>query len=294
MFVKRFVWGCVMGVLLSAGASAADGPSTGSGSAKGGGFPFFAFCMDTHDSEKRDVTEQAALLKELGYDGLGHLWLDGLEERVKSLEGTGLRLFQLCLRVNLSKDKAPYDPRLKELIPLLKGQRSQLTLIMSGLPPSDESGDARAVEIVREIADLAQAQEAQVILYPHTNDWMERVEDGVRVAKKVNRPNVGTMFNLCHWLKVDGKSDLRVLLGDAMPHLFAVSVHGADKAEAVQSGDGNWIQALGQGSYDVGAFLKLLEELKYTGPVGLQCYGIQGDARTHLTQSIAAWKRYNK
>ncbi len=31
--------------------------------------PFFAFCMDTHDTKQRTLPQQAELLKELGYDG---------------------------------------------------------------------------------------------------------------------------------------------------------------------------------------------------------------------------------
>lgn len=30
-----------------------------------------------------------------------------------------------------------------------------------------------------------------------------------------------------------------------------------------------------------------------SGPVGLQCYGLKGDPRVHLRQSIAAWKAYS-
>ncbi len=36
--------------------------------------------------------------------------------------------------------------------------------------------------------------------------------------------------------------------------------------------------------------LKTLDELGYTGPVGLQCFGIGGDAREHLARSMAAWR----
>ncbi|MGB0070881.1 MAG: hypothetical protein WBQ11_22900, partial [Isosphaeraceae bacterium] len=37
--------------------------------------------------------------------------------------------------------------------------------------------------------------------------------------------------------------------------------------------------------------LKTLDELGYTGPVGLQCFGIGGDAREHLARSMAAWRK---
>lgn len=251
---------------------------------------FFPFCIDTHDSEKRSLEEQAAMLDELGYSGMGHLWLDNITERLETLAAHDLKLYQITLLVSIDPEKEAYDPRLKEVLPLLKGRHVQLLPIISGMPPSDPAGDPRAVEIIREMAGLAAPHDVEILLYPHTNDWLERIDDAVRVAKKVDRPNVGAMFNLCHWLKVDGKSDLRELLTTALPHLRALSIHGADTAKEVQDGTGNWIQPLGQGSYDVAAFLKLLREIGYDGPVGLQCWGITGDTKAHLTQSMAAWK----
>lgn len=256
---------------------------------------FFAFCMDTHDSQKRTLEEQATLLEELGYDGAGHLWLDDLGERIKTLDAHGLKLFQVYLRVNIAPDATPaYDPRLKESLALLKGRDAMLALLISGGAPSDTAGDARAVELVREIADLAAEASVRVVLYPHSGDWLERVEDAVRVVQKADRPNVGVMFNLCHWLKVDDEENLKPLLTSAMPRLFAVSIHGADRATEIRAGTGNWIQPLDNGSFDVGALLDTLRDLGYRGPVGLQCYGIPGDAREHLTKSMAAWRHFTE
>lgn len=253
---------------------------------------FFAFCMDTHDSQKRTLEQQAALLEELGYDGAGHLWLDNLEERLKTLDAHGLRLFQVYLQVNIAADaNSPYDPRLKESLPLLRGRKTMLALLMSGAAPSDPALDERAVALVQEIADMANEAGVRVALYPHSGNWLEHVEDGLRIVQKAKRPNVGVMFNLCHWLKVDDEKNLKPLLTSAMPHLFAVSIHGADRAEEIHAGTGNWIQPLGNGSFDVGALLDTLRELGYQGPVGLQCYGIPGDARDHLTKSMTDWRR---
>ncbi len=254
--------------------------------------PFFAFCMDTHDSQERTLEEQAALLEELGYDGAGHLWLDELAERIATLDRHGLRLFQVALRVNIAPDTIPYDPRLEEILALVKDRDAMLALLISGGPPSDPGGDARAVELVREIAGLAAGAGVRVVLYPHSGDWLERVEDALRIVDKAECPNVGVMFNLCHWLKVSGEEDLEPLLTRAMPRLFAVSIHGADRAPEIRAGTGNWIQPLDSGSFDVDALLDLLQDLGYRGPVGLQCYGIPGDARGHLRRSMAAWRRY--
>jgi sugar phosphate isomerase/epimerase len=253
--------------------------------------PFFAMCMDTHDSEKRNLVDQAALLKELGYDGAGHLWLDNLKERLDTLDAAGLQLYQVYFRVNLAPDAEPFDQRLEATLPLLKGRQTMLAVLVSGRPPSTTEHDARAVEILGKIADMARASNVRVALYPHAGDWIERVEDGLRIVKKLDRPNVGVMLNLCHWLKVDDEKNLEPLLKAAQPHLFAVTICGADTAQQIHAGKGNWIQPLDAGSFDIPAFLAALDKINYTGPVGLQCYGIPGDAREHLTRSMGAWKK---
>jgi sugar phosphate isomerase/epimerase len=252
---------------------------------------FFAFCMDTHDAEKRTLEEQAALLAELGYDGAGHLWLDDLDQRVATLDAQGLKLSKVYLQVNIAPDATPYDPRLEQSLALLKDRGTLLAITLTGGKPSDPAGDARAVALVQEIADMAAAHGVRVVLYPHSGDWLERVEDALRILPKIDRTNVGVMFNLCHFLKVDDEENLKPLLQTAMPHLFAVSIHGADRAAEIQAGAGNWIQPLDSGSFDIAALLATLRELGYRGPIGLQCYGIQGDARDHLTRSMNAWQR---
>ncbi len=272
-----------------AGLAAAAEPKPSS--TRAGTNLFFAFCMDTHDSKRRTLEEQAGLLKELGYDGAGHLWLDKVAERLKTLDAAGLKLFQITLLVDITPGKPAYDARLKGVMPLLKGRGIQFALLMNGFKPSDPAGDAHAVEVIREIAGLAREADAQVLLYPHSFFWLERIEDALRVAEKVNRPNVGVMFNLCHWLRVSKDRDYKPLLTRAMPRLFAVSINGADEFDS-QPGWAHYIQPLGRGSFDMPAFLKALRQHGYTGPIGLQCYGIQGDARDSLAESMKAWRNY--
>ena len=272
-------------VLLTIAAATASG-------AEKAPFPLFTLCMDTHDSKHRTLPEQAVLLKELGYDGAGHLWLDNVKERLETLDAAGLKLFQIYVRVDIAADKTPYDQRLKEVLPLLKGRDVQIALLMSGMSPSNVAGDERAVPIIREIADMARDSGTKIVLYPHSGDWLEKVDDALRLARKAERPNVGVMFNLCHWLKVDKEENLKPLLAGAMPYLWVVSINGTDHADAIHAGTGNWLQPLDKGDYDVFVVLKTLKDLGYMGPVGLQCYGIEGDAKDHLTRSMAAWKKY--
>jgi sugar phosphate isomerase/epimerase len=257
--------------------------------------PFFPFCIDMPDAKKRNLAEQAAMLKELGYDGVGHIWLDRVEERIKTLDAAGLKLYQITMTVSLATNKPPYDvKKFKDALALVKGRNVQFLLIVNGAKPSDATLDDRAVAIVREMSDLARESGSQLLLYPHTRDWIERIEDAVRVAEKVDRPNVGAMFNLCHFLRVCEDRDYKTRLQKAMPRLWAVSINGADERDEKPTGWSKYIQPLDSGTFDMAAFLKTLKGLGYKGPIGLQCFGIGGDARDHLARSMAAWRKLNE
>src|SRR5512141_1579800 len=69
---------------------------------------FFPFCIDWHDSKKRSMEQQAEMLKELGYSGVGHIWLDKLPERLKTLDAAGLKLYQITITVDIAPGKRAY------------------------------------------------------------------------------------------------------------------------------------------------------------------------------------------
>jgi sugar phosphate isomerase/epimerase len=151
-----------------------------------------------------------------------------------------------------------------------------------------------ALREVRTIADYAQSRGVRVALYPHAGFWVERVEEAVDLAERLNHPNVGVMFNLCHWLKMEGaERDPAPVLELALPRLFFVTVNGADTGDTRKMPWRQLIQPLGSGTYDVAAFLGKLVKTGYSGPVGFQGYGIQEDPRAVMTATMAAWRRMN-
>jgi len=252
--------------------------------------PFFAMDTGTKDARHRTPESQARMLKELGYDGYGG-GVGDIPGMLKVLDAHGLKMFNIY--TGLTIDDGQYDPKLKAAIKALKGRQTFIWLFVRSKKhkPSSPDGDESGVKSIREIADLAAASGLKVALYPHTGCWIERVEDAVRVAKKVDRKNVGVTFNLCHWLRVDKEKNLRPLLKLAAPHLFLVTINGAD------SGGKDWktlIQTLDRGTYDVGKVLTALKKLGYTGPIGLQGYGIGGDVYDNLKRSMAAWRRLSR
>jgi sugar phosphate isomerase/epimerase len=193
----------------------------------------------------------------------------------------------------MDPDQPKYDPTLKETIAALKGRDTIVWLAMPGrkLAAGSAEGDERAVGILREIADLAAGSRLRVSLYPHHAFYVESVDDALRLMRKADRPNVSVTFNLCHWLRVDRKRDLEGLLKRAMPHLTVVTINGADT-----EGD-DWsrlIQPLGRGGYDMYGLLRTLDSLGYKGPIGFQGYGIKGDVRENLKESMRAWRMYGQ
>jgi hypothetical protein len=48
------------------------------------------------------------------------------------------------------------------------------------------------------------------------------------------------------------------------------------------------------GSFDTYQFVRTLKQLGYNGPIGLQHYGIKGDARENLKRSMNAWRQFSE
>jgi len=255
--------------------------------------PFFAFDNAIKDDKHKTAKEQIEMVKELGYDGIGGRLDKELKGLLKELDRNGLRLYSVYFGANIDADQEKYSPDLKEAIEMLKGRNTILWLFIQSkkLKPSMVEGDPRAVEIVQEIADMAADNGLRVALYPHTNFWLEKVEDAIRIARKAERKNVGVTFNLCHWLRTDDEKNMRSVITSAMPHLFVVSINGAD------SGGKDWkqlIQTLDRGTFNIRRFLRTLYRAGYTGPIGFQGYGIGGDAYDNLRRTMDAWLKLNK
>ena len=228
------------------------------------------------------LEDKVKVLHELGYWGIDYTLNHG--ELPKLLDLLDKYEVQLACVYMSPKLEDPVDPRLAESIRRMTGRPTRIELaIGSGrLKPSDRAGDELGVELLRRVSDLAEDRGPVVSVYPHTGQWAERVEDGVRLAQKCGRKNVGTNFNLVHWKWVKQETPQEQLIRDALPYLFAVSINGLS---------GRDIVPLDRGDYDVAGFVERLSKAGYKGPVGLQGYGIPSRSRDNLERSINAWRR---
>ncbi len=254
--------------------------------------PFFAF-DDAFDQVEFSIHEKAALLSQLGYDGIGYTGTQNIPQALVALKANELRMFSTYVSVNLSTEGAGYDPDLPQAIRQLDGEGTLLWLYVKAKAKSSTLDD-RAVKRIRRIADMAQKSGLRVALYPHYNYYVGTIEDALRVAKKVDRRNVGVTFNLCHFLKQHDAKEIEERLLEAMPHLFLVSICGADRGETKSMGWDRLIQPLGEGDFDVGTVLQILHEQKYSGAYGLQCYALPSQPQDHLKQSMKTWRSLTK
>ncbi len=253
-------------------------------------WPFFAFDNGT-GGQAVPFAEQAKMLKELGYDGIAYSGTRRIPEMLRALDSQGLKMLSIYVGANVDPGAPPYDAGLPAAIGELKGRDVQIWLFVLGKGPAGEAADQRAADIVRELAELAEPAGLRVALYPHVGFYVARVEDALRVVRRVGRKNVGVCFNLCHFLRLEDAQHLEARLAQARPHLLAVSINGADAGPPGQLGWDRLIQTLDRGTFDVGRVLKALKRLDYRGPIGLQCYAIPGDRRENLRRSIEAWRK---
>ena len=235
------------------------------------------------------------LLKDLGFDGIELEGLENADEKLRILDKYKLKVFMVYIQVDIEKEQ-PYDTRLNDFIKNVrdKGVALWLHIHSDKYGPSDPLGDELCVPVIQKLADFANDYDVKIALYPHSRFWLEKVGDAVRLTQKINRKNVGAVFNLCHFLKTDDRSTIEKSLRESIPYLAAVSINGADDGATRDMEWSRLIQPLGRGSFDVLNILRILRTNNYKGPVGLQCYDIKGDPSEFLRVSIESWHKYMK
>lgn len=234
------------------------------------------------------------LLSQRGYGGIMLSLKDApdrwarLPAYLKALRAHDMRLTAIHARFYI--EDGTYPQVIKDNLPLLKGTKVVLIPSVGSrtkLDRHDPEAVAMAVKILREMSDDAREHELGGIApYMHIGNWIETIDDNIRIAKAVNRRNVGVMFHLYHWQAVGGRgiAKLRTDLLHAKPYLLAVVIQGTDENKATH-------RILGEGTYDMVPLVKTLREIDYRGPLGTMGYTQSGDIPAKLALAHTAWKK---
>lgn len=260
---------------------------------------FYAFnnAFRTLPNAPEGLDAQAEFLVKLGYDGFSGHTSDPYFPRRASLDKVGLKMPEIYWGIEMdSIGNVSYKEGLKEVMKDSKDRNLIVALYSSAQAFNDkkEEGDPLLAKGIRELADFAAEYNVKVAIYPHVNNYCETIEHCLKIARLVDRKNFGIVFNTCHLLKVEGETNWEEKLLKAMPHLFMISLNGADSGDTQGMGWDRLIQPLGEGTFDTYKLVKLAKDNGYEGPFGLQCYNIKQDAEVALTKSITTWRDYQK
>ncbi|MDC0935146.1 TIM barrel protein [Pirellulales bacterium] len=120
----------------------------------------------------------------------------------------------------------------------------------------------------------------------HIGNWIETIDDNLRITKAVDRPNVGVMFHLHHWQAVGNRDQakLRADLTKVKPYRLIVVIQGTDNDEATH-------KIVGEGSFDIMPLVRTLREMDYQGPLGTMGYTQSGDIPGKLKRAYQAWEK---
>lgn len=199
----------------------------------------------------------------------------------------------LFTRVIMTQDP-PHPANLEESI--RKAAASGPGILWLAVTWEKDNPESRAAMIakVRALADLAAEVGWPASIYPHTGDTITLARDALPLVKEIGHPNLGVTINLAHEMRNGQGHALLETVDLVWQHLNSVTINGSD---AVPEGErvNDWkllIRPLGEGNFDPQPLLKKLRDKGYTGPIGLQCFGIDMPAKELLTLSMKAWRGY--
>ena len=243
-----------------------------------------------------NLEDQANLAKRLGYGGISGSGEESYPAFRQALDKVGLAIPEIYISIKIDPGVPAYNPLLKDLIKDSNKRDLLLTLHLHSdqFMKNKEEGDLKFAAVLTELADYAAKYKVKLSVYPHFSFYCEDVDHALKLVKMVNRPNLGVVVNLCHYLKVKGSAGIEQQLLKALPHLFMFSLCGADTGDTKTYDWDRLIKPLGEGTYDPYPLVKLLKDNGYKGRIGLQCYNIKMDAEANLTKSMATWNTYRE
>ncbi len=236
---------------------------------------------------------QIEILAERGYGGVMLSLKDDpkrwkmLPAYLEALKKHNMRLTAIHARFYI--EDGTYPQVIKDNLPLLKDTRVVLIPSVGSrkkLDRKDPKAVEMAVKILREMSDDAKKYGLGGIApYMHIGNWIETIDDNVRIAKAVARRNVGVMFHLHHWQAVGNRDydRLRADLVKSKPYLMIVVIQGTDKDKATH-------KILGEGTFDMAPLVRTLREIDYQGPLGTMGYTQSGDIPAKLDRAFKAWE----
>lgn len=262
--------------------------------------PFFALHnIIRGDSTYDTFDKQVELVKNAGFDGIEINQVANFKGMKAALDKHQFAGAYFYVRVTL---EAPhFEPDLAQCIAQLKGSSTVIApFIISEskrFKPSSHDADTTAVRLMQQVADWAKNAGLQVAIYPHYSFYVEQHDHALDIAKQAKRKNLGLTFNLCHWLATTPaaeRGELKPQLKAMRPYLKMATICGAnDVVTREKTIWDDYILPLGSGSFDTYSLVQyLVQDLKFKGPIGVQCYNIKANKPQLVQNTMTVWTQY--
>lgn len=251
------------------------------------------------DSTYTTYDQQVALIKRIGYDGVEINQLEAYHGMREALKKHNLKGSYFYVRIDA--DATELDSNLMQVVQELKGSGTIIAPYIRAKAavhkPSTHGADATLVRQMTELGKLARQSGLQVAIYPHYGFYVESLDHAEQIVKAVNLTNVGLSFNLCHWLATTPKAqreDWKARLKQLQSITKIVTICGANDVDTQDKNVWNdYILPLGQGSFDTYALVQyFVRDLKYRGPIGVQCWNIKANKPKLLYDTMETWKKF--
>ncbi len=260
-------------------------------------FPFnnyFAFSDRSYSAD-----EMWDIAKASGYDKFYYSFPRAEQDGIRVASGireqrrrTGLGLGALYTVVRMHEPVPEGGASVVDAMDCLEpGDTLELALMLEWKQDrSDPQHDQMAIDLLDAWLAEAEKRDLEISLYHHFGFWMERFDDCLRLAKKIDNPRLGVTFCGYHWYAVD-REELDGKLDAARDYLKIVNVCGSRYApETKQMPTGYTIEPVGRGDFPLSRVIAAMRRIGYTADVGFQGYKLGGDAEANLAESIRGWR----
>jgi quinoprotein glucose dehydrogenase len=224
-----------------------------------------AWCIVPFDAKHRTPEERAAMLERIGLKHYAYDWRDQhlptFEEELDALARHHIELTAVWFPAGMN-DQAKF------LLAAIKKRnlKPQLWVSAAGYPLGADTDTERnfeaAVKMFGPVADAANDIGCKVGIYNH-GGWLGEPENMLELAKRLNRPNVGIVYNLHHGHEHVDRFEKALKL--MLPKLLCLNLNGMTRDGEK---NGKMILPIAQGELDL-HLLRIIRDSGYTGRIGI-------------------------
>ena len=255
----------------------------------------FGVMTNSLDMRRKPAATVASIMKKIGYSSVAiSCKPEQFDEAIKAYRKAGIRVGAVYVALTTDGKSVSFNIPIESVFEQLR-DTGAVVMIHTHAAKGVTVSDDRLAEQFLALAKKAEKAGVTIAIYPHVGYRLTTLEAAVRIADKVNHPSLGVCFTLCHYLRQNDARDLPRKLRAARNRLKLVTINGSATGNTRAMQWNMLIQPIDQGDFDLERLMELLGvDLKYNGPIFVQCYKLKAPARTILQDTFNRWRELRR